>query len=129
MPLKIPINKSADYFVTASAILRGKGVSLQAGQGVAVHSSDLATVIVKGDATPRTAPNGTKAVASGTFQAIKVTNTTTPVLTVTASVLNTRDGSPAKYPDGSPIPPLTDTITVQAGLTKPEGSMFGVTAA
>jgi hypothetical protein len=127
MPLKLPDNKSVDYFISGVDDHKMDGAVLGAGQTCTVTSSDPLTVALTPDATPRNAPDGSVSIASGKAAAVNPVGNPNVAVSITSHIAEA-DGTPGKDVDGSVIADAVDTITVVPGALRTTGVLFGVPA-
>ena len=116
MPLQLPDNDSAPFFIIGTDAKGVKGASLPAGASLAVTSADPATVAVTMDPTPQPAPDGTPSLASGTV--------TSPA-TVAQPNVPINLAAQVTLADGTAGDSATDTVTVNPGTEDAIGEVFG----
>ena len=128
MPLNLPDDDEAPYFIVGQNAKKAWGASLGSGQTITVVSADPATVGVTPDATPQptpselkmpdgtTIPAGTPTVASGMVSSAAVPASPNQAITITATVNNA---------DGSAAESISDTVSVVPGAAVAIGELFG----
>lgn len=117
MPLTLPDDESAPYYIFGVDAKGVKGASLPAGASIASPvSADPNTVILTPDTTPQPAPDGTPTLASGTVSSPATVAQPNVAINITAQVTNA---------DGSAGASLTDTVTIVPGADATLGDLFG----
>lgn len=134
MPLKISPTQSDDFFIIGKDDAGNPGVALLPGQVVAVTSADPLTVVIALDAVARPTlgaagvPDGTATLASGKVKAASPVAQMNVAVNCTAHIANA-DGTPVLDDTGAAVADQVDTVTVQAGLLKTIGELFGTATA
>lgn len=117
MPLTLPDNDTAPYYIFGVDAKGVAGAALPAGASIAPPvSADPNTVILTPDATPQVAPNGVQSLASGTVSSPATVAQPNVAINITAQVTNA---------DGSAGASLTDTVTIAPGTEATLGDLFG----
>lgn len=116
MPLILPDNDSAPFYIIGTDAKGVKGAQLASGDSIGVTSADPNTVSLTLDPTPQPAPDGTPTIASGTLTSPATVAQPNVAINLTAAVTHS---------DGSAGDSVTDTVTVEPGTEAALGEAFG----
>jgi len=117
MPLNLPDDDSAPYYILGIDAKGVKGAQLAAGASLAVTSADPNTVVVTPDASPAVEPtSGLQSLASGTVSSPASPAAPNTAIAINAAVTNA---------DGTAGISVSDTVTVTPGAAAALGEVFG----
>lgn len=116
MPLQLPDNDSAPFYIIGTDAKGVRGAQLASGATIGVTSADPNTAALTLDPTPQPAPDGTATIASGTVNSPATVAQPNVPINLVAQVTNA---------DGTPGDSATDTVTVTPGSEAAIGEVFG----